>query len=58
MKVSALIREYVDLKIQGEPQDSDGRSVVDCAADSQDYRDKLDELETAIDATLTTQPTE
>ncbi len=50
MKLSELIREYVDAKIEGEPQSSKWRSIGEAADAQQHYHANLRRLEDAIDA--------
>ena len=50
MKLSEIIREYVDLKIDGEPQSSEWRSTDADFDARRRYYERLDELERAIDA--------
>ena len=51
MRLSELIREYVDLKVEGPPENSDWRSIYNNAASQTEYHQRLAELEDAIDAT-------
>lgn len=52
MKLSELIREYVDLKIEGEPAGSDWQSIDTIARQRGAHYMRLMELEEAIDAAL------
>ncbi len=52
MKLSELIRDYVDLKIEGEPQGSDWTSIESKSRRREEYRERLEELEHAIDAAI------
>jgi hypothetical protein len=52
MKLSELIREYVDLKIEGEPSHSDWRSIDADAKMRAAHHQRLAELEDEIDATI------
>jgi len=49
MKLSELIREYVNLKIEGEPKSSDWVSIDESSSRRREYLDRLEELEEAID---------
>lgn len=51
MKLSELIREYVDLKVDGAPENSEWQSIYANAARQTEYHQRLAELEEAIDAT-------
>ena len=48
MKLSELIRDYVDLKIEGEPKHSEWSSIDSDYCRREDYRQKLADLEAAI----------
>ena len=52
MTLSKLIREYVELKIEGEPKDGDWASIERNSSRRRAYRERLEELETAIDAAV------
>ena len=52
MTLSKLIREYVELKIEGEPTDSDWTSIERNSLRCRAYREQLEELEAAIDAAV------
>lgn len=52
MTLSKLIREYVDLKIEGKPKHSDWSSIDANSSNRRDYLDRLEELEEAIDAVV------
>jgi hypothetical protein len=52
--LSALIDEYVDLKIEGEPAASDWRSRDDNARDRDAYYERLQNLRDQIDACVAT----
>ena len=49
MKLSELIRDYIDLKIEGEPSDSEWCSIEQRSRNRSSYYEALDELEKAID---------
>ncbi len=52
MKLSEAIREYVELKIEGEPKGSEWSSIDSNARRRNDYRERLEELEQTIDAAI------
>jgi len=52
MKLSELIREYVDLKIAGEPKDREWSSIDHNHQRRDIYRANLRELEQLIDAAV------
>ena len=53
MKLSELVREYIDLKIQGEPKSSEWSSISANHQRQQEYSDKLESLEADIDSAIT-----
>lgn len=50
MRLSELIREYVDLKVEGPPENSEWQTIYNNAARQTEYHQRLTELEDAIDA--------
>lgn len=50
MTLSELIREYVDLKIEGQPEDREWSSIDGNWQRREDYRTRLAEIEEQIDA--------
>jgi hypothetical protein len=50
VKLSTLIREYIDLKIEGPPAYSDWRSIDEGVRLEKQHRDSLACLENQIDA--------
>lgn len=50
MKLSKLIEEFIDLKMEGEPEGNGWQSIADMADARERYHQKLDELREAIDA--------
>lgn len=52
MKLSAIIRDYVDLKVEGEPLDREWSSINSNRQRRDDYRERLEGLEKAIDAAI------
>lgn len=55
MKLSDAIREYVEMKIEGEPKSSEWQSIDAQAAERRAYHARLADLEIAID-TAAAQP--
>lgn len=55
MKFSELLEEFVTGMIEGEPKDSEWRSISENAAASRSYHERMDYLRTAIDAALAAQ---
>lgn len=51
MNLAALIEEFIDLKVQGEPQGSAWRSIDEDQQERDRYRTRLQELRRQIDAT-------
>lgn len=49
MLLSQLIRQYVDLKIEGEPESSNWRSLDISSKMKSDYHESLQQLEQQID---------
>ena len=49
MKLSELIREYVDLKIEGEPAGSEWESITERSKRRYDYHARIELLEEQID---------
>lgn len=58
MKLSDLIREYVDMKVEGPPENSEWQSIYSNAVRQTEYHQRLIELEEAIDATQAPNPGE
>ena len=52
MTLSALIEEFVDMKIEGEPQNSDWKSIVDCSKEREYWHNRLQELRQQIDGAI------
>jgi hypothetical protein len=50
MKLSELIEEFIEMKIQGEPQGSEWRSLRDNAEQRVHWNNYLQELRDKIDA--------
>ena len=50
MKLSELIEELIDLKIEGPPENNGWQSIKDVAAAQERYYQRMSELREAIDA--------
>jgi len=56
MKLSQIIREYVELKMDGCPQNNGWQSIEDASAVRRGYHERIEELEAAIDAAILAKP--
>jgi len=56
VKLSQIIREYVDLKVEGAPKFSEWISIDAMSERRSEYHNKLEELEEAIDAAIGATP--
>lgn len=52
MKLSEVIERFIDLKIEGEPERSNWRSIDEDARRREEYHDDLKRLRDQIDAAL------
>lgn len=52
MKLSKLIEEFIEMKVEGEPPTREWRSIAECAAEREHWNDRLQELRDQIDGAI------